>query len=703
MSRNTYANSGTQPYNIQRPESPPEKKTSQKTTKDQEKYMQTMRDRFEAARTGWEIPRKDFREDLRFVSGDPSDQWDPVVKQNRDADWVPALTMDRLNPLINQIVNQARQDRPQPKVSAGDEGNPQTAEIIEGKFRHVLYESHADLAFDCAQAYAASGGFGYVEWTCEYVGRKGLQEPRLKRVPDPLSVYFDPAVQELDYSDAEYAFKRKRYKRGEFERAFPGYEAVPFPFPDGEELNEWGDEDTVWVAVYWWVEKVETKMHQLADGSEVADEDLMEGDEPARSWPVTERIVHRDIVDGQKRLEESIWASEWIGIIPTLGLERISNGKRRYVSAVRYARDPQQFINVGMSKTATRMADVNDALWLGTKGQFKDKKWRDGRRHYYLEAEPVTIQGNLAPPPERANAEPMIQGSTEATAQGIDALKGAIGYVDTVTKPSQADLSGIAVERRSQQTSLANFHYEDNGLQAMWHTGRVGIDLMLSLADTPRIWKVMKEDQRQSQTVPITMDMEPGVNPEVPGYEGQPHIKIDDGDYGVIIQAGKSYAAKVDEEDDFLTSLVQSDPQLAVLYLPTIFRLRGYEDLAEIAELAMPPQIQQALQAKKGGVNPAQLQQQNAVLTQQLQQAKQLLQQVALKLQTKSIETQGKVDVEKLKLIRSMIEKQMDHSHDAVVTHLAEATDAVEHVTGMQHQQQMAQQAALQPAPGGIQ
>lgn len=699
------------------PGAPSPEESPKDTPADEAEYMEEMLDRFEAARTGWQVIRDDFREDIRYVSGSPEEQWDPVIKANRDADWVPALTMDRLNPLLNQIVNQARQDRPQPKVQPGDDGNPTTAEAIEGKFRHVLYESHADVAFDCAQAYAAAGGFGYVEWTCEFTSKRGfVQEPRLKRVADPLSVYFDPAAQELDYSDADYCFKRKRYKRGEFKREFPGCEPIPFPFPDGEELDQWGDEDTVWVAIYWWVEKRKRQLVQLADGTEMIlrqegdDPDdpslgeLPEGAEVIQEREVIERIVHRDIVDGQRILEENIWPCEWIGIIPTLGLERVSNGKRRYISAVRYARDPQSLINVGMSKTATRLADVNDALWIGIKGQFKDKKWRDGRRHFYLESEPVTINGNLAPAPERANAEPMIQGSTEATAQAIDALKGAVGYVDTVTKPSQADLSGIAVERRSQQTSLANFHYEDNALQAMWHTGRVGVDLLLSLADTPRTWKVMKEDQKQSQTVPITMDVDPGANPEARGFEGQPHIKIDDGDYGVIIQAGKSYDTKIDEEDAFLTSLVQADPALAVIYLPTIFRIRGYEDLAEIAELAMPPQIQQALQAKKGGVNPAQLQQQAAMLQQQNQQLKSLLQQVAIKLQTKSIETQGKLDVEKLKLIRAMIEKQMDHSHEAVTATLAESTDAVEHLSGMAHQQRMAQQqAAQQPAPGGTQ
>lgn len=680
-------------------------------TKDQFEFIREMRQRFEAARSGWEHVRKDFRDDIRFVSGEPADQWDNEIKDNRDADWVPALTMDRLNPLVNQIVNQARQDRPQPKVQPGDDGNQATAEAIEGKFRHVLYESHADVAFDCAQAYASAGGFGYCEWTTEYIGSTGfIQEPRLKRVPDPLSVWFDPNVEELDYSDAEYAFKRKRYKRSEFKAEFHK-DPLPFPFPDHQEsdLNQWGDDENVWVAVYWWVEKKKHNYVALSDGQEGVEDELEipEGVTVLQSRPLVERIVHRDIVDGEKVLEEGEWPSEWIGIIPTLGLERISEGKRRYTSAVRYARDPQQMENVAMSDIADRMATVNKEIWLGAKGQFKSKSWRDRRRHYYLEFEPVATNGQPEPPPQRVNTEPQIQGAVEAATLVNDAIKGAVGYVDTVTKPSQADLSGVAVQRRQQQTSLANFHYEDNGVQAQWHCARVGVDLLMSLADTPRTWKVMKEDQRQSTNVPITMNVEDGTSPEAPGWEGRPHLKIDDGDYGVTISPGKSYASRMDEEDDFLTSIIQAEPNMATLYLPTLFRIRGYEDLAEIAELAMPPQIAQALQAKKGGgPNPGQLQQQVAGLTQQNQQLQGVLKQVLTKLQTKSIETQGKLDVEKLKLIREMILTQMQHTHEATGSMLAETTDAVEHMTGLLHESELApdpMHAAGPTTPGGLQ
>lgn len=688
-------------------------------------YIALMLDQYQSAKTGWSGERQDFREDIKFVSGDPSDQWDDVVKANRDADGVPALTMDRLNPLVSQIVNSARKDRPQPKVTVGDDGIPEVAEAIEGKVRHLLYESHADVAFDTAQMYCAAGGFGFWRVTKEWVKQDlrpsaqmsgyFVQEPRVRRVEDPLTVLFDPEVQELDYSDARYCFVQKKYDRKSFKREF-GVDPIDFEF-DNVRLADWGDESKVLVAEYWWVEEIHHRLIQFADGIEALADEIGDFYEESviNERDLIERVVHCDLVDGMRKLEECIWEGRWIPIIPEIAREIISDGRKRYASAVRYARDPQIFINASMSSTAQKMATINDAPFIGYKGQFKDKKWSDGKRHFYLESEPVTINGQTAPLPQRNAFEPAIQGSTSATAQGIDALKGAVGYEDSVLRPSQADLSGVAIQRRDAQQSLANLQYEDSGPISMWHGGRVIVDLLMKLADTPRRWKTRKEDGTEGE-VPITMDLPEDTNPHAQGMEGQPHLKIDDGDYGVVIDVGPSFATKTEEGTQFLLDLVKADPALIPIYAPAIFKRLGYPDLEEIATAAQPPQIQQALAQNSGkGVPPQILQQQAAQLQQQNQQLKMVLQQVDQMLKTKQIETQGKLDVqnaktagdlaiEKLKTIRAMIEAQMEHSHDAAMQHGDHRHQAAKHMLDLFHAAELPHQAAAlapQPAPEG--
>lgn len=660
-------------------------------------YMAKMRAEFQEDLANWSAIRKDFRDDLRFVSGNPADQWDPNVKSSRDDDGIPALTMDGLNPLVNQIVNQARKDRPQPKVAPGDGGNPETAEILEGKMRHVMYESHADIAFDYAEAYCASGGFGFYRITKERVGGRTVKtakggrvrignifEPRVKRIQDPLTVIFDSSVQELDYSDARRCFIPKKYDRKEFKKEF-GVEPIPFPFEDDAELN-WGDESKVVAAEYWWVDNKKHRIVVLFDGTEdIADEIEFEESEVIDEYEVIERIIHCDIVDGARRLEESIWEGNWIPIIPVVAKEVVSGGKRRYVSAVRYSRDPQIFINASSSSTAEKMATINMAPYTGPKGAFKDRKWRDGKRHFYLEYEVQDSMGRELDKPERQAFEPAIQGSVLATSQGIDAQKRAIGYVDTTAQPSQADLSGIAVLRRNNQQALANIQYEDSLTDSMWHCGRVMVDLLIALADTPRVWDTRSESGESSK-VPVTMSQPSGTQAEAPGYEGQPHTQIDDGDYGVVIEIGPSYATKNEEGNEFLLKVVEMDPALLPIYLPAIFKRFGYEDLAEIATAAQPPQIQQAIaQASGKGIPPQVLAAQVPALTAENNQLKQALQQISQVLKTKQIETQGKLavqnaktqgdlEVERMQTIRAIIEKSQQHQHDATI-----------HLTGLHH------------------
>lgn len=673
-------------------------------------YLETMRSRYAAAKAGWSVIREDFRQDLRYRSGDPSDQWDKNVKNGRDQDAVPALTMDRLNPLVNQIVNQARKDRPQPKVNAGDGGDPDVAEALEGKIRHCLYESHADIAFDCAEAYCASGGFGFYRITKEWVGKRSfIQEPRVKRVPDPMTVLFDPEVQEIDYSDARYCFVPKPFDRKEFTRQF-NKEPLPFPFEDDKHAD-WGDESKVLGAEYWWFETKKHRLIQLADGRvDIASEigEFKESD-VTNERELLEKILHCDIVDGEGPIEEAIWEGEWIPIVPVIGTEVISDGVRRYISAIRYARDPQIFINASMSATAERMATVNVAPFIGPRGSFKDKKWRDGKRHFYLEYEVLDSVGKPLPAPERNAFEPAIQGTTSATAQGVDALKGAIGYVDSVTRPSQADLSGIAVEKRDQQAGLANMQYEDSLTQSMWHCGRIMVDLLRALTDTPRVWDKRSESGDQ-QKVPVTMNLPEGYSPYAPGYEGQPHLNIDQGDYGVTINVGPSFDTKNAEGTEFLMKLIESDPALIPIYAPAIFKRLGYEDLEQIAEAAQPPAIRQALmQAQGKGADPAMLAQQAQQIQAENEQLKNVLQQVSMVIKTKQIETEGKLQVqnaktsgdlhvEQLKTIRALIEQSADHQHDATKTLTGHHMDAIQHVTKLLHESELpVQQATLNP------
>lgn len=682
-------------------------------------YMTTMRNFYQTSKTGWSHVREDYRLDARYSSGDPSDQWGSDIKSDRDSEGIPALTFDRLTPMAMALVNNTRKNRPQPQVMAGDDGDPQIAEIIEGKMRHLQYISRAEIAYSHAELCAIIGGWGFYEIEKDYVNKSPRangsmsydKEPRVRRILDPMCSFPDPSVQMPDFSDAERWIIRYFYSRDRFRQKF-GVEPISWPFEEqNSDLDAWGNAKGVWIAKYYWIERKNHKRIMLWDGTEGRQDDL-ESDPDLEQYKTDdghfppeyinaerdeeETIVHCDIVDGEKILEENIVNADYIPVIAVTGTEVVSEGERRFISAIRYKRDPQKFLNASVSGVAEALGTANHAEYIAVAGSIRSKSWTDGKRHRVQEYYPKDILGNPAPPPQRDNFEPPIQSLTAAMSMAIDGVKGADGYSDNVTRPSQADISGVGVQRRQDQQNLANAHFEMNLIDAQWHGGRIMLQMLIRETDTPRKWQVRKEDGTQRTVAVVGGD----TNAMVPGMENQPHYRVDQGEYGLDIETGPTYAAKAEQEIDTLLEILKNNPQMWVIYAPTVFKRLGFTDLEEIAQMAMPPQFQQAMQAKAQGVSPNELSLQNQVKQQQA-----VIQHIAQILQTKQIEQQGKLDVEntkirgdisveKLKLIRALIEGSESNRHAATVEMTGHRANAAEHLTDLTHQTMM---AAAQP------
>jgi len=121
-------------------------------------------------------------------------QWDGDALQIRKGR--PCLTFDRTNQFIAQVVNQARQNKPSIKVHpVDDNGDTETAAVIDGLIRNIEYTSHADIAYDTAAEHMVEGGRGWVYLRCDYVHDRSEElEIFIKRVRNPFTVYLDPGT-----------------------------------------------------------------------------------------------------------------------------------------------------------------------------------------------------------------------------------------------------------------------------------------------------------------------------------------------------------------------------------------------------------------------------------------------------------------------------------------------------------------------------
>lgn len=614
-------------------------------------FMVEVRRRFADAREGWERVRETYRRNMRMVFGD---QWEPDIRSAREQAKRPVLSFPVLHTFVGQVTNQARRDRSESQVQAlGQGASMAVAHVYEGIFRHIQQVSQAQVAYDTSVECAAGGGFGFYEFTTAYVDDQSFdQEPRIVRVADPLTVYFDPMAQEADFSDAKYYFKREPITKAEYKRRFGT--TPPTDFEDDVHRKDWSGltEEMVWIAEYVYVTIKRTKKYRMKDGSDF-EGDLAEGQEYQNYRWVEERSIDRCIVDGSRVLEETPWVGKWLPMIPVLGREVIVDGERKFLSVTHFANDAQKLKNACGSGMAESVANTSRTPVWAAKGSVNDPSWTDWTRTWAIQQyEAYNENGQPLPPPTRNVVEPPIAAFQAGMLMCDDNIRRAVGYQDTIINASQADLSGIAIDKRDTQASLANMHFGDNLKRSQWHGGRVMLDLIKKTLDTPRVIRMLAADGTVTmQAVTMAID---GEVPQIAPFDGREPIQIHVGEYDVALSTGKSYTSQLESQADILLQAFRLAPELWPTFSDILFESLGYQQLAERAKLTLPPAIQNALAAKEQGLDSKaqamlmQMAQQLQLKDQQMQQLVQGIEKLLFERQAKIVETQGKLAVTEL-------------------------------------------------------
>ena len=104
--------------------------------------------------------RREALDDLKFAR--LAEQWPAEIRKAREEEGRPCLTINRLPAFIRQVVNDARQNKPQIKCHpASSQADVETAEVLNGLIRQIEATSKADVAYDTALESAVTMGFGY--------------------------------------------------------------------------------------------------------------------------------------------------------------------------------------------------------------------------------------------------------------------------------------------------------------------------------------------------------------------------------------------------------------------------------------------------------------------------------------------------------------------------------------------------------------
>lgn len=692
------------------------------------KFLRIAVERFKLASEAEQRTRTDALDDLRFRAGE---QWPDDIETQRGLDGRPCLTINRIPPIIRQVTNEQRQQRPSIVVNpVGDGADQDTAEVLQGVIRHIEVNSDGEIAYDTAFESSVTIGFGFWAIERDYLPKSFDQELYIKRIKNPFRIYFDPSAIEPCYEDAGWAFEVEDIPIDEYKAQYPDSKAATLADFEsiGDQVEDWATKGTIRVAMYWHVEQQKRELVKLTDGQvKWADEVNEQTETIAARRQVLDRKVIQSKINAIEVLEESEWPGMWIPIVPVLADDLDIDGERYLAGIVRDSKDPQRMYNYWNSSATETIALAPRAPFVGPVGAFEnlEGKWAmaNTRNMPYLEYNPTSIAGSLNPPPERQQFEPPIQAMNLMMRTASDDLKAVTGVYDPSLGQTKSDQSGKAVQLLQKQSDVSNLHFTDNLSRAMRHTGRILLDLIPKIYDAPRVQRIINPDQSVKHVV-IHAGQQDGAN-GLAQTQDPALSKVYDigtGTYDVSVTVGPSYQSKRQESVASIMALVSAYPQI-MQYAGDILTGNmdwpGAKQISQRLQKLLPPQLQDEddqspdAQLARAQQQLAQMSQQHGLLMKALQEAtdviktKQVEQQASIqiadlnnktKIAVAEIQTKAQIAIERAKTVSGVWSDLHGSAHE-----LALQKDQQGHEEDMAVQQQGHEQTLqdTQPQPAG--
>jgi len=628
--------------------------------------LREARDAFTRATDYELVNRKEAREDIEFAR--LSKQWNEKVKAERELQGRPCLTINKLAPVIRQVVNDARQNRPSIKVMPKDDkADIETAEVISGLIRNIEQTSNADVAYDTAIDAAVSGGFGYWRVDLEYSYGGDLENYKdagselfeqdicIKRIANQFSVYGDPDGMEADSSDWMRAFVIEMMPHAKFKAKYKTAKMADFESSAWSIAGaSWKTDSEVMVAEYWKREEVSKLVVAVQTEADLTIMDWADFDKLKQADPKIEAVtkpraikcykVTQYLMTGVEVLETNEWPGTFIPIVPVYGDEVNFEGNRHFRSLIRDAKDANRMFNYWRTKATEAVALAPLSPFIGKKGVFEydAAKWATAntQNHAYIEYEG-------AEPPMRQPYAGVPAGALQEALNASDDIKAITGIFDASLGNRSNETSGRAIRERKMEGDVSTYHFIDNLTRAIRHTGKIIIDLIPKVYSTERVVRILGEDG-----TPETKKI--NGNPDEMQDEGQEqstNIRIHDlrlGSYDLAVTAGPSFTTRREESAEQMIELIRSFPDAAPVIgdlLAKNLDWPGADEIAKRLEKMLPPGVRDD---ESGDVPPE--------IQTQLKQMSEALQVMGQRLQ--DAESKRDIEVQKLGVERYKAETE---------------------------------------------
>jgi hypothetical protein len=211
----------------------------------------------------------------------------------------------------------------------------------------------------------------------------------------------------------------------------------------------------------------------------------------------------------------------------------------------------------------------------------------------YLPYNATDENGNPLPMPQRQQPPVMAQAYMQGMQVAAEEMKMASGQYDASMGARSNETSGRAITARQREGDTATFHFVDNVARAIKYTGKILVDLIPKIYDTPRIVRILGEDGKEDKA-----HIDPTMQQAYLKQEGPEGIKEiynpSVGRYDVTVSVGPSYSTKRQEAFYALNDMASRNPKVLDIAGDLVMKAADFpmaEELAERFEKALPPGI----------------------------------------------------------------------------------------------------------------
>jgi hypothetical protein len=529
----------------------------------------------------------------KFADGD---QWPSDIKQFREENNLPCLTINLLNTFIKGIVGDVRQNMPSIKVRPVDnKADPAGALVRQELIRHIENNNNAKAIYANVFEQALDGCYGYLRIRTAFTEADSFdQDIVMEAINNKFRVYFDQSAQLNTYEDAKFAFITATMSVKEFRELYPKKSEEPFAHETiGEAYEGWFEDDKMRLAEYYWKEPVKNKEIALvrsAEGEEMVidtEKGIPQGFTVIRTRKIDTHKVMWAKISGAEVIEGPVEIpSRFIPIVPFIGDEKNIEGLRKIHSLIYHAIDSQRMYNYNYTKEMERLGLAVKAKYLATKEQINGHDWNSAHTSNRPVQTYTHVPGQPKPEPiAPAVSSPGLLTQMSVAKQDIKETTGI--FESNMGKAAPGERSGVLARERRIQGESNTFKFIDNFLNGIVHTGKVLLDMMPRVFDTERIIRVTGEESDQIIQINKTI-----IDPQS-GEE----IKINDlssGKYDYIPEAGAYYLTKRQETVDSLQRTLQFAPDLASIIIPMIAEKSDWPGAKELGV-----KIEQLMQAQQ--------------------------------------------------------------------------------------------------------